>query len=175
MSTLRHHKEQAVSFVLACTVLSASFPARGTTEAEAVEELVAVLGVTLPCPRYAVAWLAVPPNRIEHRCAASPEKVALVRQEVPKDRVSFAIDMQLARTRYAAVYRLRGTPTPAVVLAQFLAGVAALASTEVKIGPHGSPLIIYSESSAPLPQPVSLVGGPRPLEAKKAIVFRQQE
>jgi len=145
--------------------------ARATTEAEAADELIAVLGATLPCPRYAVAWLANPPSRIEHRCAASLEKATELREEVPSKRLYYAIDMRLARDRYAAVYRFRGTPTPAVVHAQFLANVVTLGGSDGKAGRHFSPLIVYGRSTVPLAPPMSLVVSPQPLEARKAMVF----
>ena len=54
------------------------------------------------------------------------------------------IDMAAARDRYMSVYRVRGTPTPAVVLAQFLSSVAALEQSGPPDIP-GSPLMVYSK------------------------------
>ena len=136
-----------------------------------MDELIAVLGATLSCKLYAVAWLADPPSTIEHRCAASIENTALLREEVPGERVYYTIDMQAAHDRYASVYRPRGSPTPPVVLAQFLAAVVTLASSEGTFGRHSSPLIVYSKSTVPLTPPASLVIGPRSPEAREAMVF----
>ena len=151
--------------------MGAWYPAQARTEADAVDELFAVLGATLPCTRYAVAWLADPPNRIEHRCAPSIEAAALLRDEVPADRVSYTVDIRAARERYASVYRLRGTAAPAVVLAQFLTGVVTLMDLAGASGRHSSPLIVYSRSIAPLTPPRSLVTGAHRPEAHKAMVF----
>jgi hypothetical protein len=146
--------------------------AEARTEAEAVDELFAVLGATLPCTRYAVAWLAEPPSTIEHRCAASIQTAALLREDVPAERVSYTVDMRAARERYASVYRFRGTTTPAAVLAQFLTGVVALADSTSALGRHSSPLIVYSKSTVPLTPPSALVTGPQRSEARKAIFSR---
>ncbi len=151
--------------------MGASPAAQARTEAETVDELFAVLGATLPCTRYAVAWLAEPPNRIEHRCAASIETAAVVREDVPTDRVSYTVDMRAARERYASVYRFRGTATPAAVLAQFLTGVVTLTDSAGALGRRSSPLIVYSRVTVPMTPPRSLVTGPHRREADKAMVF----
>jgi hypothetical protein len=146
-------------------------PAQARTEAEAVDELFAVLGATLPCTAYAVAWLAEPPSRIEHRCAASSGAATLLREEVPPGRVYYTVDMRTARERYASVYRFRGTAAPAVVLAQFLTGVVTLSDSAGALRRHSSPLIVYSRSTVPLTPPSSLVTGPHSLEGRRAMVF----
>ena len=157
-----------------CLALAASVgawsPAEATTEAEAVDELIAVLGATLPCARYAVAWLADSPSRIEHRCAISIDK-AILGEETPAQRVYYTIDMRAARDRYTSTYRFSGTPTPAVVLAQFLASFVTIAATEDRAGQHFSPLIVYSRNSAPLLPSASMVASPQVLEARKALAF----
>ena len=86
-----------LSLALAASV-GAWSPAEATSEAEAVDELIAVLGATLPCTRYAVAWLADSPSRIEHRCAISIDK-AILGEETPAERVYYTIDMRAARDR----------------------------------------------------------------------------
>lgn len=172
MSRRRSTDLRGAVFVLALvTTMGAWYPAQARTEADAVDELFAVLGATLPCTRYAVAWLAEPPNRIEHRCAPSIETAALLREEVPAGRVSYTVDMRTARERYAAVYRFRGTATPAAVLAQFLTGVVMLTDSASALGRHSSPLIVYSRTSVPLTPPSALVTGPQRLEVRKAMVF----
>lgn len=158
-----------------CLALAASVgawsPAQATTEAEAVDELIAVLGATLPCTRYAVAWLETLPSRIEHRCPVSIEKAMFLGEDAPADRVYYTIDMQVARNRYTSAYRFGGTPTPAVVLAQFLASFVRIADPEYRAGKHFSPLIVYSRNGAPLLPSGSLVASPQVLEARKALAF----
>lgn len=157
-----------------CLALAASVgawsPAEATTEAEAVDELIAVLGATLPCTRYAVAWLADSPSRIEHRCAVSMDKAMVLGEGTPTERVYYTIDMRAARQRYTSTYRFGGTPTPAVVLAQFLASFVTIAATEDRSGKHFSPLIVYSRNSAPL-LPATLVASPQVLEARRVLAF----
>ena len=158
-----------------CLALAASVgawsPAEATTEAEAVDELIAVLGATLPCTRYAVAWLADSPSRIEHRCAVSIDKAMVLGEGTPAERVYYTIDMRAARDRYTSTYRFSGTPTPAVVLAQFLASFVTIAATEDRTGKHFSPLIVYSRNSAPLLPSAALVASPQVLEARKTLAF----
>ncbi len=158
-----------------CVALAASVgawsPAEAMTEAEAVDELIAVLGATLPCTRYAVAWLADSPSRIEHRCAISIDKAMVLGEGTPAERVYYSIDMQVARNRYTSTYRFSGTPTPAVVLAQFLARFVTIAATEDRAGKHFSPLIVYSRNSSPLLPSVSLGASPQVLQARKALAF----
>jgi len=156
------------SAVLVLGIVACVGAAQARTEAEAVDELFAVLGATLPCARYAVAWLAEPPSRIEHRCAATVESAALLRQEVPTGRVSYTVDMRVARERYASVYRLRGTATPSAVLAQFLSGVVALTDPASASGRRLSPLVVYSRSTVQLTPPSALVTGWNTSEARKA-------
>lgn len=172
MSRLRPSDLRAAVLCLALAVsVGAWSPAEATTEAEAVDELIAVLGATLPCTRYAVAWLETLPSRIEHRCAVSIEKAMFLGEEEPADRVYYTIDMQVARNRYASAYRFGGTSTPAVVLAQFLASFATIAGSKDRAGQHFSPLIVYSRDSAPLVPSASLVASPQVLEARKALAF----
>ena len=145
-------------------------PAWATTEAEAVDELIAVLGATLPCPKYGVAWLADPPRQVEHRCAASAAEALTVSETVPRDRVWYLVDMDAARDRYMSVYRLRGTPTPAVVLAQFLSSVATLGQSSPPDRP-ASPLMVYSKSvGAPAPSSAP-VTPERPLTTPTTMIF----
>src|SRR5262245_41834242 len=163
---------RAVVFLLPLIFgIGASSVAQARTEAEAVDELFAVLGATLPCTRYAVAWLAEPPKRIEHRCADSVGAVALLREEVPGEGVYYTVDMRAARERYASAYRFRGTAAPAPVLAQFLTGVVALTDSTGASGRHSSPLVVYSRRSVPLTPPSALVTGSRRSEAPEAMVF----
>ena len=171
MSRLRRTDLRAavLSLALAASV-GAWSPAEATSEAEAVDELIAVLGATLPCTRYAVAWLADSPGRIEHRCAISIDN-AILGEETPAERVYYTIDMRAARDRYTSTYRFGGTPTPAAVLAQFLASFVTIAGPEDRAGLHFSPLIVYSRNSAPLLPSASLVASPQVLEARKALAF----
>jgi len=172
MSPRRSTDFRGAVFVLALVAgMGPWSAAQARTEAEAVDELFAVLGATLPCARYAVAWLAEPPNRIEHRCADSIGAAAVLRDEVPAERVSYTVDMRAARERYTSVYRFRGTAAPAVVLAQFLTGVVTLTDLAGASGRHSSPLIVYSRSTVPLTSPRSLVTGPHRREADKAMAF----
>ena len=92
-----------------------------------MDELLAVLGATLPCANYAVAWLGDPPGRIKYRCAWSAANAEALGENAWGDRVLYIVDIVASRERYMSAYRSRGTPTPAVVLAQFLSSVAALA------------------------------------------------
>ena len=158
-----------LSLALAASV-GAWSPAEATSEAEAVDELIAVLGATLPCTRYAVAWLADSPSRIEHRCAISIDK-AILGEETPAERVYYTIDMRAARDRYNSTYRFGGTPTPAIVLAQFLASFVTIAGPEDRAGKHLSPLIVYSRNITPLLPSATLVASPQVLEARKALAF----
>lgn len=171
MSRHRPTDRQAVVLCLALAAgVGAWSPAEATSEAEAVDELIAVLGTTLPCTRYAVAWLADSPSRIEHRCAISIDK-AILGEETPAERVYYTIDMRAARDRYTSKYRFGGTPTPAVVLAQFLMSFATIAVPEDRAGQHFSPLIVYSRNIAPLLPSASSVASPQVLEARKALAF----
>ena len=114
------------------------------TEAEAVDELIAVLGNSLPCRGYSLAWLADPPIRMEYQCAASSGEALTLGETAPLNRVRYLIDMGIARDRYTSVYRSRGTPTPPAVLAQFLSSVTALEqSNPAKY--QVSPLMVYSK------------------------------
>jgi hypothetical protein len=172
MSTAqRTNLRAALVCVVSAVGMAACLSARATTEAQAVDELIAVLGETLPCTRYAVAWLADPASKIEHLCIGSLERATLLGQEMPRDRVYYTIDMESARDRYASVYRVGGTPTPAVVLAQFLATLATIAGSQDKVGHHFSPLMVYSRSSVSAIPAASLAAGPQPLEARRAVVF----
>jgi hypothetical protein len=137
-------------FLAACAVaLGAALPVYARTEAEAADELIAVLGVTLPCPHYAAAWLE-PTTTIEYRCTPSIEGAMRLRASLPRERVGYIIDMQVARDRYASAYGFRGTPTPAAALAQFLAGVTVPEQSRAKSGRPASPLIVYSRATASL-------------------------
>lgn len=129
--------------IVACPSASAK------TEAEAADELIAVLGVTLPCPQFAAAWLE-PPTTIEYRCTPSIEGAIRLRESLPRERVSYIIDMQLARNRYASAFRIRGIPTSTIALAQFLAGIDGLDGRKDRAGRHASPLIVYSKGTASL-------------------------
>jgi hypothetical protein len=149
--------------------------AQARTEVQAADELIAVLGATLPCTRYAVAWLAESPSRIDYHCIVSIEKAMLLREEGQTERVHYAIDMRAARNRYASAYRFRGTPTPAVVLAQFLEGVATRATSKGTLGRHSSPLIVYSKNTVPPPSPTSLVTGLQPSQTRKGTVHLREE
>jgi hypothetical protein len=162
----------AAALCLAVTVSMGGWSAaQARTEAQAADELIAVLGATLPCTRYAVAWLADSPSRIDYHCVVSTEKGMLLREEAPAERVHYAIDMRAARNRYASAYRFRGTPTPAVVLAQFLEGLAMRATSEGTLGRHSSPMIVYSRNTALPSSPTSLVTGLQPPEARKGTVL----
>ena len=89
----------------------------------------------------------------------------------PTERVYYTIDMRAARQRYTSTYRFSGTPTPSVVLAQFLASFVTIADAEDGGGKHFSPLIVYSRNSAsPLPS-AALVASPQVLEARKALAL----
>ena len=123
-----------------------------TTEAEAADELIAVLGVTLPCPHFAAAWLE-PPTTIEYRCTPSLEGAIQLREALPRERVGYIIDMQIARDRFASAYSFRGKPASTVALAQFLTGETLSEQPSHKPGRHVSPLIVYSRSSGLLETP----------------------
>jgi hypothetical protein len=171
MSRLRLTDLRAAVLSLALAASAGAWsPADATTEAEAADELIAVLGATLPCTRYAVAWLETLPSKIEHRCAISID-TAIFGEETPAERVYYTIDMRAARNRYTSTYRFGGTPTPAVVLAQFLASFVRIADPEDKAGKHFSPLIVYSRNSAPPLPSASLVASPQVVEARKALAF----
>jgi hypothetical protein len=172
MSRLRANDlRTAVLFLALGASIGAWSRAYATTEAEAVDELMAVLGASLPCTRYAVAWLEALPTRIEHRCDVSIEKATFLGGDAPAGRVYYTIDMQVARNRYTSVYRFGGTPNSAVVLAQFLASFTAIAGPEDRTRQHFSPLIVYSINSAPLLPLASMVAGPQVLEARKGLAF----
>ena len=155
-----------LAFVAAITLAPR---AGATTEAEAVDELIAVLGATLPCPRYAIAWLEDTAGRIEHRCLTSPVKAALPSDQLQGQRVYYSVDMRAARSRFAQVYGVRGTPTPAAVLAQFLQRLAALPESVGSEGPHLSPLVVYSRSVTSLA--ASPVTVQQRSNTQKAMVF----
>ncbi len=151
---------RALILLIACAASAlACSPANARTEAEAADELIGVLGVTLPCPHFATAWLE-PTTTIEYRCTPSIEGAIRLRESLPRERVGYIIDMQVARDRYASAYGFRGTPTPAVALAQFLAGVTVSEQPRVKSGRHASPLIVYSRGRPSL-EPPGAVGKPQ--------------
>ena len=145
-------------------------PAWATTEAEAVDELIAVLGESLPCQNYGVAWLANPPTRIEYRCATSSEEAAALGETAPPDRVWYIIDMVAARDRYFSVYRPRGTPTPLAVLAQLLSNMAALEHSTSREYP-ASPVMVYSRSVEALPSSVADIRLHRVPAAPPVMIF----
>ena len=150
MSARRCIEMRALMFLAACAASIFVCPsASARTEAEAADELIAVLGVTLPCPHFAAAWLE-PPTTIEYRCTPSLEGAIRLRKSLPRERVGYIIDMQMARDRFAAAYRFRSTPTPAIALAQFLAGVTGVDGLRGKAGRHASPLIVYRRMGAPI-------------------------
>jgi|SRR5581483_5870328 len=130
--------------------ITVAIPVHATTEAEAVDELIAVLGTTLPCPRYALAWLEDGAGRIEYRCLTSPAQAGLPTEQLQAQRVYYNVDMRAARSRFAQVYGLRGTRGSAVVLAQFLQRLAALAESGGREGRQFSPLVVYSRSATSL-------------------------
>ena len=158
-----------------CLALAASIGAwsraYATTEVEAADELMAVLGASLPCTRYAVAWLEALPTRIEHRCDVSIDKATFLGVDAPAGRVYYTIDMQVARNRYTSIYRFGGTPNSAVVLAQFLASLVTIGGPEERAEKHFSPLIVYSRNRAPPLPSGSLVASPQVLEARKRLAF----
>lgn len=122
MSARHRIEKRALMFLAACAVaLGAALPVYARTEAEAADELIAVLGVTLTCPYFAVAWLE-PPTTIDYQCTPSFDLAFQLREALPRERVGYIIDMQVARDRFASVYGFRGRPTSTVALAQFLAG-----------------------------------------------------
>jgi hypothetical protein len=130
--------------------ITIALPVHATTEAEAVDELIAVLGTTLPCSRYALAWLEDGAGRIEYRCLNSPAQAGLPTEQLQVQRVYYSVDMRVARSRFAQVYGLRGTRASAVVLAQFLQRLAALAESAGSEGRHFSPLVVYSRNATSL-------------------------
>jgi hypothetical protein len=141
---------RALMFLAACAasiVLCPSASAR--TEAEAADELIAVLGVTLPCPHFATAWLE-PPTTLEYRCTPSIDGAIRLREALPREQIGYIIDMQVARDRYASAYRVRGRTIPAVALAQLLAGIDVPDRPRDKTRLRASPLIIYSRATASL-------------------------
>lgn len=131
-------------FAACASSVVACHAAHAKTEAEAADELIAVLGVTLPCPHYAAAWLE-PPTTIEYRCTPSIEGSIHLREAVPRERVGYVVDMRLARDRFASAYRFRRAATPAVALAQFLVGITVPEQPRAKSARHASPLIVYSK------------------------------
>lgn len=140
-------------FVAACAASIVVCPsASARTEAEAADELIAVLGVTLPCPYFAVAWLELP-TTFEYRCTPTVNGAFRLREVLPRERVGFIIDMQVARDRFASAYGFRGTPTPAVALARFLAQVDVHEWKRDERAPLASPPIVYSRGPAPLNAP----------------------
>ena len=150
---------RALILLAACAAsMCACLSAYARTEAEAADELIAVLGVTLPCPHFATAWLE-PPTTLEYRCTPSIDGAFRLREALPRERIGYIIDMQMARDRFAAAYRLQGSPTPTVALAQFLAGVTVPEPPRFKSGRPASPLIVYIRSS-PLLESAGAVGAP---------------
>jgi len=148
MSARRCTEIRALMFLAACAVaLGAALPVYARTEAEAADELIAVLGVTLPCPHFAAAWLE-PPTTIEHRCTPSIDGAFRLREALPREQIGYIIDMQVARDRYASAYRVRGRTIPAVALAQLLAGIEVPDRPRDKTRHRASPLIIYSRATA---------------------------
>jgi hypothetical protein len=130
--------------------ITIALPVHATTETEAVDELIAVLGTTFPCSRYALAWFDDAADRMEYRCLASPAQAGLPTEQLQAQRVYYNVDMRTARSRFAQVYGLLGTPTPATVLAQFLQRLAALGESGGSEGRHLSPLVVYSRSATSL-------------------------
>lgn len=131
-----------LAFVIA---IALSPRAGATTEEEAVDELLAVLGVTLPCQQYAIAWLDDTAGRIEHRCLTAPLNSGLSADQLQNQRVYYSLDMRAVRNRFTKVYRSRGTPTRSVVLAQFLHSLALLADSGGSHERHFAPLVVYSK------------------------------
>jgi hypothetical protein len=157
------------AFLALAVGITIALPVHATTEAEAVDELIAVLGTTLPCSRYALAWLDDAAARIEYCCLASPAQTGLPTEQRQAQRVYYNVDMRVARSRFAQVYGLRGTPTPAAVLAQFLQRLAALPESGGSEGPHLSPLVVYSRSVTSLA--ASPVTVQQRSNTQKAMVF----
>ena len=79
--------------------------------------------------------------------------------------------MREARQRYASVYRFRGTPVPAIALAQVLASMNMLAGSRRTSARYSSPLIVYSSNTVQLVTAIPLVTGPQGLGPMKAIIF----
>jgi hypothetical protein len=155
---------------LAFLVAIALSPRAGaTTEEEAVDELIAVLGVTLPCQQYAIAWLDDTAGRIEHRCSTAPVNADFPTDQLDSQRVYYSLDIRAARNRFAKVYRSRGTPTPSLVLAQFLQSLAVLADSGGSQERHFAPLVVYSRKATP-PTATPLAVRQRPV-AQDAMVF----
>ena len=162
---------QAVALPLAFALYMAGYPsARAITEAEAVDELIAVLGNSLPCPRYSLAWLGDPPTRIEHRCAASTAEALTLGETALLNGVRYLIDIVAARARYMSVYRSRGTPTPAVVLAQFLSSLTALEQSTPPEYPV-SPLMVYSKGIVGPASPTAAFTQERPWGVPTIMIF----
>ena len=150
MSTPRCIEMRALMFLAACAaIIGAALPVYARTEAEAADELIAVLGVTLPCPYFAVAWLE-PPTTLEYRCTPSVEGAFRLREALPGDRIGYIIDMQIARDRYASTYRFRRTPTAPIALAQYVAGHAVPEVPRDRQRGRGSTLIVFSRETASL-------------------------
>ena len=116
------------------------------TEAEAADELIAVLGVSLPCPYIAVAWLE-PPTTIEYRCTSSVELAFRLREALPRERIGYIIDMQVARDRYASAYRFRRTPTAPGGAGAIRGRQAVPELPKGKLRGPASPLIVYSRAT----------------------------
>lgn len=134
-------------FLTACAAsIGIILPVQAKTEGEAADQLIAILGVTLPCPRFAVAWLERPAT-IQYRCTPAIEGAIRLRETFPGERVGYIIDMQVARDRYASAYRFRGAATPAVALAQFLAGNTVPEMPRDRWKRHSSPVIVYSRAT----------------------------
>ncbi|MBL8528747.1 MAG: hypothetical protein JNL68_13755 [Burkholderiales bacterium] len=157
---------RALILLAACAAAigTTTTPVYAKTEAEAADELIAVLGVTLPCPHFAAAWLETPPATIEYRCTPSLEGAIRLRESLPRERVGYIIDMQVARDRYASAYRFRRTPTAPVALAQYVAGNAVPELPKDKLRGPVSPLIVYSRATAS-PDVRDTAGASRRIEA----------
>ena len=151
--------------------VGASSPAEATSEGEAADELIAVLGASLPCTRYGVAWLEEHPSRIEYRCVTSTDEAMILGKEASGETVYFCIDMRVARNRYAAAYRFGGTPAAAVLLAQLLSRFVAMEGSRHRSGKHFSPLIVYSINSVPLPPSASMVSSLQVLQQRNELAF----
>ena len=155
---------RALTFLAGCAAaIGATSPVHAMTEAEAADELIAVLGVTLPCPYFAVAWLE-PPTTIEYRCTTAVEGALRLREALPRERIGYVIDMQVARDRYASAYRFRGTPTTPVALAQYVAGSAVPEPPKDRLRGPAAPLIIYSRATGS-PEVRDTEGASRPVQA----------
>jgi len=152
-----------LTFVVA---IALSPRAGATTEDEAVDELIAVLGVTLPCQQYAIAWLDDTEGRIEHRCLTAPVNTSFSTDQLESQRVYYSVDMRVARNRFAKVYRSHGTRTPSLVLAQFLHSLVVLTDSAGSHERHFAPMVVYSrKGKSPTATPFAVRHGPGGQEA----------